>query len=118
MEEYPWHINSQIQAVVLSCRDSLLLQRGHVSEDEKKSGELPPPFACLSPSLPSPPACLLARARVESVGRSGWGWREQRLEEGILFPTDRSLFRVQKSREGGNEVKEGGRAAIIRPNVR
>ena len=70
------------------------------------------PSVCLPP-FPFPPSCLLALSGWvgRSVGRVGVGAELQRLEEeeeGILFPTDRSLFRVQKSREGENE-REGGR---------
>ena len=45
---------------------------------------------------------------TELLGRVGVGAELQRLEEeeGILFPTDRSLFRVQKSREGEKQ-REG-----------
>ena len=60
---------------------------------------------CLPVSLPA--ACSLACSGWD--GRVGVG-AKQRLEEeeeGILFPTDRSLFRVQKSREG-RRGREGG----------
>ena len=74
---------------------------------EKEWRRTAPPFASLLPL----PALLLARplGLGRSVGRVGVGAELQRLEEeeeGILFPTDRSLFRVQKSREGEKQ-REG-----------
>ena len=81
--------------------------RKRVEEEEEENCPLGL-LACLPPSLrPLPPA------RVGSVGRVGVGAERSRAEvgaeEGILFPTDRSLFRVQKSREGGEREREGER---------
>ena len=81
--------------------------RRREKEWRRRRGRTAPPFA--SPLLF--PSLLLARplGLGRSVGRVGVGAELQRLEEeeeGILFPTDRSLFRVQKSREGEKQ-REG-----------
>ena len=65
----------------------------------------------MPPPLPFPALQLaLPLGLGRSVDRVGVGAELQRLEEeekeGILFPTDRSLFRVQKSREGEKQ-REG-----------
>ena len=78
-----------------------------------------PPSLCLPVSLPA----AWSLARLLGLGRSGWGWGKAEVGGGgggNSFSHGQVTFQSSKIAGGRRErerEKEGGRAAIIRPNV-